>query len=155
MRRLLTPFRYKIRVLPVGPGAVFRPHRIRWQLEPENSVCIAGKFQHEEPLRSAEIKFDVTGAHTCVLRRVGMPVSRHRHPIARCIEFWLDVSQIVDGLTNQWFHFKLEQRRWPIDVQNMRLAGIPDSKPDTVIRPSDKQTAINPAKSQSPLVPHQ
>ena len=128
VRRLLAAFRYKVRVLPVGPGAVFRPHWIRRQLEPENSVCVAGKFQHEEPLRSAEIKFDVTGTHTCLLRRVSVPVSRHRHSIARCIEFWLNVSQIFDGLTNGWFHFKLEQRRWPVDVQNMRLTGIPNSE---------------------------
>jgi hypothetical protein len=101
--KLLTPFRYKIRVLPVGPGAVFRPHRIRWHLEPEKSVCIAGKFQHEEPLRSAEIKFDLTGAHACVLSRVGAPISRHRHLIARCIEFWLNVSQTFDGQTSGGF----------------------------------------------------
>src|SRR6266480_929642 len=128
VRRLLVPFCYKVWVLPVGPSAVFRPHWIGRQLKPENSVRVAGEFQHEEPLRSPEIKFDVTGAHSCVLRRVGVPVSRHRHPIARCIEFWLNVSQIFDGLTGGWFHFKLEQRRWPIDVQNMRLTGIPDSE---------------------------
>src|SRR4029077_3125464 len=128
VRRPLAPFRYKVRILPVGPGAVFRPHWIGRQLEPENSVCVAGKFQHEEPLRSAEIKFDVTGAHTCILRGLGVPISRHRHPIARGIEFWLNVGQTFDELTRGWIHFKLEKRRWPIDVQDMRLTGIPDSE---------------------------
>src|SRR5438552_2027214 len=37
-RRLLASFCYKVWVLPVGPGAVFRPHWIGRQLEPENSV---------------------------------------------------------------------------------------------------------------------
>ena len=128
VRRLLASFRYKVRVLPVGPGAVFLSHWIGRQLELENSVCVAGKFQHEETLRSAEIKFDVTGAHACVFRRVGVPVSRHRHPVARCIEFGLNISQSFDGLPSWWFHFKFEQRRRAIDVQNMRLTGIPNSK---------------------------
>src|SRR4030095_6779451 len=125
MRGLLAPFGYKVRVLPVGPGAVFRPHWIRRQLEPEDSVCGVRKFQHEEPLRSAEIQFHVTGARARIFRRVGVPVTWHR--VAVCIELGLDVGKIFDGLTSGWFHFKLEQRRRAIDVQNMWLTGIPNS----------------------------
>src|SRR6266480_1351270 len=128
VRRLLAPFCYKVWVLPVGPGAVFRPHWIGRQLKPENSVRVAGEFQHEEPLRSPEIKFDVTRAHSCILRRVGVPVSRHRHPIARCIKLGLNVSQTFDGLTRWRLYFELQLRRRSIDVQNMRLTGIPNSK---------------------------
>jgi hypothetical protein len=41
---LFSAFRYKVRVLPVRPRAVFRPHWVRRQFEPENSVCVTGKF---------------------------------------------------------------------------------------------------------------
>ncbi len=57
-----------------------------------------------------------------------MPVPRHRHLVERGIELGLNVSQIFDGLTSWWFHFKLQQRCRPIDVQNMRLTSIPDSE---------------------------
>ena len=55
-----------------------------------------------------------------------MPVPWHR--ISVCIELGLSVSQTLDGLASGWSHFKLEQRRRAIDVQNMRLTGIPNSK---------------------------
>src|SRR6266508_3100026 len=75
--RLLAAFRYKVRVLPIRPRTIFRPHWIGRELEPENSVCVSGKFQHEETLRSAEVNFHVTRAHGWVWRRVGVPVARH------------------------------------------------------------------------------
>src|SRR6266508_2270778 len=124
--RLLAAFRYKVRVLPIRPRAIFRPHWIGRELEPENSVCISGKFQHEESLRSTEVKFDVTSAHAWVLSRVGVPVTWHC--VAGRIELRLNVGKIFDGLASGWFHFKLEQRRRAIDVQNMRLTGIPNSE---------------------------
>src|SRR2546422_5795498 len=40
--RLLAGFRDEVRGLPLGPGAVFRPHRIGWQMELEDSVFTAG-----------------------------------------------------------------------------------------------------------------
>src|SRR3982751_2754723 len=52
--KLVATFRYKIWILPVGPGTVFRSHRIGRQFELEDPVWVAGKFQNEEPLRSAE-----------------------------------------------------------------------------------------------------
>jgi hypothetical protein len=42
--RLLACFRNKVRALPLRPGAVFRLHRIRRQLELENSVSRPGNF---------------------------------------------------------------------------------------------------------------
>ena len=123
---MLASLRYEIRVLPVGPGAVFRSHRICRQLEPENSVCVAGKFQHEETLRSSEIKFDVARAHAWVLRRIGVPVTWHG--VAIGIELGLNIRETFDGLPSRWFYFKLKQRRRPINVQNMRLTGVPNSK---------------------------
>src|SRR6185312_7466802 len=125
--RLLARFRYKVRVLPVRPGAVILPHWICRQLEPENFVLLTRKFQNEETLRSSEIKFYVTRAHPWVLRRIGMPVTWHR--IAIRVELGLNVCQTFDGLTSRRFYFEFQQRRRPIDVQNMRLTGIPNSKP--------------------------
>ena len=55
-----------------------------------------------------------------------MPVAWHC--VAVCIELRLNVSQTLEGLAGRWFHFKLQLRRRPIDVQNMRLTGIPNSK---------------------------
>src|SRR5262245_24840295 len=43
-RRLLAAFRYKVRILPIRPGAVFRPHRIGRQLEAKKFVFATGEF---------------------------------------------------------------------------------------------------------------
>src|SRR5438552_18526284 len=61
--RLLAGFRDEVRVLPLGLGAVFRPHRVGWQVALEDSVFTAGKFQHEQALRRAKIKFYLASAH--------------------------------------------------------------------------------------------
>jgi hypothetical protein len=60
------------------------------------------------------------------LRRIGVPVTWHC--IAVCIEFRLNVSQALDGLSGRWFYFKLQLRRRSVNVQDMRLTGIPNSK---------------------------
>ena len=125
-RRLLAAFRYKVWVLPAGPGAVFLSHWVCRQFEPKNSVCVAWKFQHEKALRSAEINFDITRPHAWVFRGVGVPVTWHC--IAVCIKLRLDVGETFDGVPARRFYFKLEQRRRPIDVQNMGLAGVPNSE---------------------------
>ena len=43
-RRLLAGFRHEVRLLPIRPGAVFRLHWIRRQVQPENPVFASGKF---------------------------------------------------------------------------------------------------------------
>src|SRR5882724_2668187 len=56
-----------------------------------------------------------------------MPVAGHR--VAVGIELWLDAGETFDGLAFRRFDFELKQRRWPIDVQNMRLTRIPKAEP--------------------------
>src|SRR5262245_45575642 len=113
-RGLLTCPRYKVRALPVRPGTMFRTYWIRWQLEPENSVLLARKFQHEKTLRSAEIEFDIARAHARIFGRVGVPIAWHC--VAVCIELWLNVGETLDGLPRRGFHFEFQQRCRPIDV---------------------------------------
>src|SRR5438552_11828390 len=68
--RLLAGFRDEVRVLPLRPGAVFHPHRVGWQMELEDSVFTAGKFQDEQALRRAKIKFHVASAYVRVFSRI-------------------------------------------------------------------------------------
>ena len=89
--RLLAGFRNEVWVLPLRPGAVFRLHRVGREMELENAVFAAGKFQNEQALRRAKIKFDVTGAHARIFSRLCVPVPRHR--IAVSVEFRLNVSK--------------------------------------------------------------
>ena len=60
-------------------------------MELENSVFAAGKFQNEQALRRAKIKFDVTGAHARIFSRLCVPVPRHC--IAVSVELRLNVSK--------------------------------------------------------------
>ena len=153
--RLLAGFRDEVRVLPLGPGAVFRPHRVGWQTELEDSVFTAGKFQHKQALRRAKIKFDVASAHAGVFRCVRMPVTRHRHPIERCVKLRLNFGKAFDGLAGRRFNFKFEQRRRAIDVQNMRLSRVPNSKYGCGIAAIERQTITNPMNNQMLLTPRQ
>src|SRR5262249_7901779 len=98
-----------------------------------------------KPLRGSEIEFDVTCAHSWVLRRVGVPVTGHC--VAICIELRLDVSQTFDGLTSRWFYFKFQLRRRAVDVQDMRLASVPDSETRCSNR-NDRQTNRNQSDKQ-------
>src|SRR5437773_11842156 len=94
--RLLAGFRDEVRVLPLGPGPEFRPHRVGWQVELEDSVFTAVKYQHEQALRRASIKLDVASAPAGVFRCVRMPVTRHRHPIEGCVQLRLNFGTAFD-----------------------------------------------------------
>ena len=60
-------------------------------MEIENSVFAAGKFQHEQALRRAKIKLDVTSAHAWIFRRFCVPVTGHRITVG--VELWLKIPK--------------------------------------------------------------
>jgi len=79
-------------------------------MELEDSVFTAGKFQHEQALRRAKIKFDEASAHVRIFTRICMPVTRHRHPIERCVQLRLNFGKAFDGVADRRFNFKFEQQ---------------------------------------------
>src|SRR5437763_1356886 len=91
--RLLTSLGNEVRFLPIRPGVVFRFHWIGGQVEPEDSVFVVRKFQHEETSRRAIINFDIAHAHTGV-RNCIPPISRHYVPIG--IELRLNAGETLD-----------------------------------------------------------
>ena len=125
-RWLFAGFCNKVRILPLGPDAVFRLHGVGRQLKLEDSIFAAGKFQHEQPLRRAKIKLDVTGAHARIFRPLCVPITRHRITVS--VELRFSVSKSFEGLTGRRFHFEFEMRCRTVEVQNMRLSCIPNSE---------------------------
>src|SRR5437899_331821 len=123
---LLAAFRNEVWVLPLRPGAVFRLHRVCRQAELENSILAPRKFQYEQALRRAKIKFDVASADARIFRRLCVPITRH--PITVGVEFRLNVRKSFERLTSWRFHFEFEKRCRPIEVENMWLSCIPNSQ---------------------------
>ena len=93
----------------------------------ENPVFVPRKLKNEKPSRSAKIYFYIAGTHAGVGRRFRAPGSGHR--IAVRVELRLNVGKIFEGLAFRWFHLKLKQRGWPVQIQNVRLSCVPDPQP--------------------------
>ena len=113
----------------------------------ENPVFVSRKFENKQPSGSAGIHFHVAIAHPWGFRRFRAPRSGHRVTVR--VEFRLNVGKTLDRLSVRRFHLKLEQWRWPVQIQNVWLSCTPIPKPDAPMANIDTQTITSPMNSQT------